>query len=180
MPSNSYGIWNSARSDELDEIAATATTQQGIHAYVLLLSAQFQGFCRELHVGAVDHYVDWMISPAAKDSVKTLLVQGRQLDSRNPQPGCIGADFGRFGLDFWDEVRSLSPQDHRRHVNGLELMVMWRNIIAHSDFKNPRVQGQTLSLPAVEGWRATCDHFASAFDEVMRRFLETVTGRSPW
>jgi hypothetical protein len=63
----------------------------------------------------------------------------------------------------------------------LEHLNDWRNAIAHQDFDPARLGGATtLRLVQVRRWRGACRALARAFDEVMRRRLETLTGTSPW
>lgn len=61
MPSHSLHTWNTVRAAALDEIAATHrsvggsgrgrryATQQINRGYAVILTAQFQGYCRDLH-----------------------------------------------------------------------------------------------------------------------------------
>src|SRR3954469_25656345 len=108
MPSQSLGQWSGERSDALDEISdAHASvggigrgrryaTQQINHAYAVLLSSQFQGFCRDLHSECANLIAD-TIPPALREIVRVQFSWGRALDRGNPNPGNIGSDFGRFG-----------------------------------------------------------------------------------
>src|SRR5947209_15428211 len=111
MPSHSLRCWSSQQSDALDEIANAHAqvggtergrrfaTQQINQAYATLLSSQFQGFCRDLHSECVGLIV--AASPADLRAVlQTQFLWGRTLDKGNPNPGNIGSDFGRFGLNF--------------------------------------------------------------------------------
>ena len=79
MPSYSLNRWSSERSEALDEIenahlsvGGTArgrryATQQINHAYATLLSAQFQGFCRDLHSECVEHIIwVWLLYDGTK------------------------------------------------------------------------------------------------------------------
>lgn len=110
MPSNSLQNWNTTRVSELNEIRSAHqrigggrrgrryATQQINHAYTMLLSSQFQGFCRDLHSEAVDHIVR-SVAPAAVQSVlRAEFTLHRKLDRGNPNPGNIGSDFNRLGL----------------------------------------------------------------------------------
>ena len=95
MPSASLQNWMMARATELSQIRnAHATvggtsrgrryaTQQINHAYVMLLSGHFQGFCRDLHTECVDHIVNAMspaIPAALLSVVRTEFLRARQLD----------------------------------------------------------------------------------------------------
>src|SRR5437773_10063998 len=104
MPSHSLRRWLGQRSDALDEIANAHaqvggtergrrfTTQQINHAYAILLSSQFQGFCRDLHSECVEHIIS--ASPSDLQAViKTQFHWGRPLDKGNPNTGNIDADY---------------------------------------------------------------------------------------
>ena len=108
-------------------------------------------------------------------SVRELLTQRLQLTHGNAQPGSIGADFGRFGVDFWTEVKRNSNRNEARKTL-LEDLNGWRNAIAHQDLGG---RG-TLHLTRVKQWRRACQGLAKSFDEVVRHHLQTLTGTSPW
>ena len=69
MPSVSLQTWKTVRQAALDELEAAHTsvggtrrgrryaTQQINQAYAVLLSSQFQGFCRDLHSECADYLV---------------------------------------------------------------------------------------------------------------------------
>jgi hypothetical protein len=191
MPSNSLGRWLGERAENLDQIrdahARVGGTQRGRryateqinHAYATLLSSQFQGFCRDLHSECVDHAVD-AVAVEFQSILRTLLIQGRKLDSGNPNPGNIGSDFGRFGLSFFPTVQADFHQNDRRQEM-LEELNRWRNAIAHQDFDPAKLGGTTtLHLSTVRQWRRAIDRLAQSFDNVMRSHLLTLTGSFPW
>ena len=190
MPSASLHRWRSAHCQELDEIldahrsiggggrGRRFATQQVNHADAVLLSSQFQGFCRDLHTECINYQV-WGIAPSTfKTTCRNILTQNRKLDRGNPNPGNIGSDFNPLGLVFWDGVKALDRRNESRK-NQLEVLNEWRNAIAHQDFSRLG-SGSKLWLRHVKNWRTTCDHLGTAFDEVMRRHLAAVTGASPW
>lgn len=155
-------------------------TQQINQAYAVLLSSQFQGFCRDLHSECAD-FVAAQIAPVAlQPVVLTLLTQGRKLDRENPNPGNIGSDFNRFGLPFWPTVYALSLA-HQGRPALLEELNRWRNAIAHQDFDPAKLGGRTtLLLRQVRQWRSACSALASAFDRVMHTYIRNSTGLPPW
>jgi hypothetical protein len=67
MPSISLAHWQTDRRDALEELEAAHAKMGGVgpgrryatqlinQAYAMVLSTQFQGFCRDLHSEAVDH-----------------------------------------------------------------------------------------------------------------------------
>ena len=89
----------------------------------------------------------------------------------------VGADFGRFGLEFWDKVDQLDARNQERRRQ-LQELNEWRNAIAHEDTRV--LTRQPLHLDDVREWRRLCENLAPCFDEVMRLHLESITGASPW
>lgn len=108
------------------------------------------------------------------------LTEGRKLDAGNPNPGNIGSDFGRLGIEFWDEVRKTDRRAKRR-LEELETLNRWRNAVAHQDFNKPVFNGRSaINLGEVRRWRAACNALAMDFDRVMRAYLHGLRGESPW
>jgi hypothetical protein len=111
MPSTALIWWRNEARATLDEIvdvhAAVGgkgpgrhyATEQVNNAYAVLLSSQFQKFCRDLHSEAAD-YVARQVPMAIRTIVLSRFTESRKLDSGNPNPWNLGADFGRFGLPF--------------------------------------------------------------------------------
>jgi hypothetical protein len=193
MPSLALQDWSTRRAAALEEIehahrliggrgpGRRYLTQQINQAYAVLLSSQFQGFCRELH----DNCVDWIVAATASPVLAAIhrgnLLFGRKLDTSNPNPGNIGSDFNRFGFLFWPAVDADHPRNPERRV-ALENLNRWRNAIAHSAFTPVMVRGgrPSLQLSEVQNWRRACDGLARSFDTVMRAHLLSVTGTAPW
>ena len=187
MPSVSYGRWTTIRRNELNEIEGAHTaiggtrrgrryaTQQINQAYVVLVASQFQGYCRDLHTESVDYLVPMVTPVSFQPSIRELLTQALQLKRSNARPASIGADFGRFGVDFWTEVKRNSHRTAARQAL-LEELIGWRNAIAHQDFGGRGA----LHLRHVRLWREACERLAKSFDEVMRLHLQNLTGTSPW
>ncbi len=139
-------------------------TQQLNQAYAMLLAAQFQGFCRDLHSECVDHLVGAIPSPSAiRPLVRIEFTRDRKLDRGNAQPGSLGADFGRFGIDLGEEFESNDAQNAAR-MKLLEGLNHWRNAIAHQDFTDLKKLGGTtiLRLERVRRWRGACKRLALA------------------
>jgi hypothetical protein len=193
MPSTAFDYWATTRRIALDEIerahaavGGTApgrryATQQVNQAYAVLLASQFQGYCRDLHSECANFIVRIVAPPPTlRRLVQDEFSRGRQIDRGNAQPGSLGADFGRLGIDFWDEVDGFDPQCVNRRRQ-LQVLNDWRNAIAHQDF-DPTVLGgtTTLRLQQVRKWRVACHGLAVVFDEVMRQHLQALAGRPPW
>lgn len=192
MPSDSLLAWRTTRQAALEELEAAHrsiggpgpgrryATQQINHAYAVLLSSQFQGFCRDLHTECADHFVQGVPAGLLQSALHNVLVQNRKLDRGNPNPGNIGSDYNRFGIPFWDKVTILDLRNQARQGRLGELNE-WRNAIAHQDFDPTKLGGATvLRLRQVRGWRKTCQRLAECFDEVMRSHLQAINGVSPW
>jgi hypothetical protein len=189
MPSNSLRRWRDDRRKELDAVESAHqsvggrargrrhATLQINYSYALLLSANFQGFCRDLHTEVARFLADWLTSSSFRGVLRTSFTVNRKLDLGNPNPGNLGSDFNRFGLDFWTDVLKLSPYNSRRREK-LEELNTWRNAIAHHDFS--RISGPLLRIAQVRIWRRTCDRLAVSFDRVLSSYLRTHTGVTPW
>jgi hypothetical protein len=160
--------------------AAPDRVQEHIRASAVLLCAEFQGYCRELHTECARKMVAG-VTPAALQRV--LLAQslyGRKLATGNPTPGNLGADFGRFLIDFWPAVEAADVA-HVARKHRLAALNAWRNAVGHNDYDTVALGGsKTLTIVQVRDWRADCDAFAITFDAVMRDHLQTITGVAPW
>jgi hypothetical protein len=190
MPSTSLQVWRNDRRVALDELEAAHrsiggigrgrryATQQINQAYAVLLSSQFQGFCRDLHDECSTIFVQSFTGLVAP-TVHKLLVENRKLDKGNPSPSNIGADYNRFGPTFWAAVRKLDARNEDRQEH-LEELNLWRNAIAHQDFSVVTSGATGLRLRMVRDWRSACNQLAGSFDRVMRDCLLTVNGVSPW
>jgi hypothetical protein len=191
MPSVSLTNWRTTRRASLDAVEAAHSTVHGTgagrreatrqinHGYAVLLAAEFQGFCRELHTEAVGHFV--VVLPAAvRQIVADEFTFSRQLDRGNANPGSIGSDFGRLGVDWWiaiDAMETEGPNLRKR----LESLNAWRNAVAHNDFVPSRLGGTiALTLAAVREWRRVCGQLARAFDAVVANHLTACIGTRPW
>lgn len=190
MPSHSLKKWRNERLPALDQLQIAHrkvggsgrgrryAIEQINHAFAVLLSSQFQGFCRDLHSECADYFVQ-TISGNLRPVVRNAFVENRKLDKGNPNPGNIGADFNRFGLPFWDEVMSLDNRNHGRR-NRLEELNRWRNAIAHQDFNVATLGTAVLRIHRVREWKNACGQLARCFDEAIRSHLQVVNGGSPW
>ena len=192
MPSSSLRLWETTRAKALDEIESAHVavggsargrryaTQQINQAYAVLVSSQFQAFCRDLHSEAVDCLVNAVMPPAVKNVLRARLTADRKLDKGNPNPGNLGSDFGRLGLAFWDEVRAVDGRGARR-LRLLQELNEWRNAIAHQDFDPGQLGGRTtLYLVQVRAFRTACTGLARTFDRVLRGHLAAMAGAPPW
>lgn len=190
MPSTALTLWQTDRNWQLDQfeeihrsisgiVTAVRTAREQINqGYVLMLSSQFQGFCRELHSECIDHLVAAVSLPAMQSIVRQNFQAARMLDKGNARPESIKEDFNRLGLIFWTEVEAIDSKgkDRRKRLDELNAC---RNAIAHHDFK-PGGAGSSVTLAAVRQWRSACNALAVDFDEVMSRHLSSLLGHAPW
>jgi hypothetical protein len=191
MPSTSLRTWAGPRAANLDEIEAAHAalsgsgrgrrwaTEQVNHAYAVLLSSQFQAFCRDLHSECIGSLARAVSNQPIAKIVRVEFLFARRLDRGNPTPGNIGADFGRLGVDFWPQVQHVDVRNSIRQRR-LEQLSDWRNAIAHQDFGRTQLLPTKLHLSTIRGWRKSCDSLAECFDRVMRGYLASATGLEPW
>ena len=92
----------------------------------MLLASQFQGFCRDLHSECVDHLVRAVAPAGLRPILQIEFELHRRLDAGNPNPGNIGADFNRLGLNFWDHVEAENARNPNRKAVSFPLPVRAR------------------------------------------------------
>ncbi|MFL5542462.1 MAG: hypothetical protein ACJ8J0_25975 [Longimicrobiaceae bacterium] len=154
--------------------------QQINQAYVVLLSSQFQRFCRDLHSDAADFLAGQPAFTNLAPLLTASLSHARRLDTGNPNPVSIASDFNRYGIEIWTLAGKRNSRTHRRRER-LEALNRWRNAIAHHDFRSPHLEGrETVRISEVRSWRAACDGLAIDFDAVMRIYLKATCGVAPW
>jgi hypothetical protein len=154
-------------------------TGQLNNAYAVLLSSQFQRFCRDLHSEAAE-FLTSRIDVALQEIIHKRFTEGRKLDVGNPNPANIGSDFARFGISFWDNVSTAHPDYVKRRAH-LEQLNSWRNAIAHQDFTKSECGGRTsVRLAEVKRWRHACSAVAFRFDKIVAEHLRDKTGFLPW
>ena len=191
MPSVSYRLWVTVRAARLAAVERAHTTIHGTgpgrreatrllnHAYAVLLAAEFQGYCRELHTEAVTHFAA-TLPLTQRGMIAGLFTANRQLDRGNASPATLGSDFARFGMKWWPAVDHLEPDGPALRAE-VEQLNAWRNAVAHNDFDPARLGGTIrLKLGMVRRWRATCRRLARVFDRVLADRLLVVTGTPPW
>lgn len=192
MPSDAPLAWRSARMPGLQNVEADCLHLEALHSadpgrvqeyirsYVVLLCAEFQGFCRALHDECAEKFVDSVTPVSLQDVLRSQCVHRRKLDTGNANRDNLRDDFNRYQFDFWAEVLAVDPR-HEARKNQLETLNTWRNAIAHHNYDPAKLGGTTtLTIPQVGNWRTDCDALATAFDAVVRNHLHATTGVSPW
>lgn len=187
MPSASVLHWRNDRMPRMQHIdrqcaASLAAVPSNVHlvdenlrGYVVLLSAHFQGFCRDLYTEAAQ-VIASKVRPTLRLLAQTQVSALRKLDRGNAHLDNIAADFDRFGLDLKAEV-SADPanQVRRQHLVALN---QWRNVAAHQGTTLP--PGGPLTLATVQAWRTSCDGPATALDGILYNALRRMLRRPPW
>lgn len=193
MPSDALIAWQTVRLPRLHDFESDCLHLQSLHpanpdrvqdhirSYVILLSSEFQDYCRDLHTECTDRLVDAVHPIALHAVLRNECVYGRKLDTGNPNPGTLGADFNRYLIDFWSEILARDAANHPARRDRPSLLNVWRNAIAHHNYDPAQLGGTTmLTIAPVQLWRTDCDILASVFDDVMRNHLQTILGQSPW
>jgi hypothetical protein len=108
MPSAAFQDWMTARAVALDGIedayrslrgsgpGRKTTAQQLNRWYAVMLSSEFQAFCRDLHTECARSLVALVSPPDLRRALYATVVLGRKLDTGNANPGNIGG--GAVGL----------------------------------------------------------------------------------
>jgi len=191
MTSAALQTWNSQASSALDEIVAAhrAVTASGLgqrsatreitHAYAVLLSSQFQRFCRDIHTEAVEFVVAHVPLTSVANLLRARMLEARKLDRGNPNPGNLGSDFARLGMDLWEELKALSKREESGQAV-LRNLTEWRNAIAHQDFRSKPLHPAQLRHDDVDRWRKVLNELARSFDEAISEHVHELVGSRPW
>src|SRR5712692_10498206 len=140
MPSASLVRWQTDRMPSLAELdtqcAATLAlappnprlAEENLRGYVVLLSAHFQGFARDLHSETAQ-----VIASKVRSSLQPLIQAHfsahRALDHGNPNVENIAKDFDRFGFDL--RVKLAADPTSALRLQHLAALNKWRNVAAH-------------------------------------------------
>lgn len=181
-----------ARLDELEQVHADARgtgpgrrwgTEQLNRSLFVVLVAQFQIYCRNLHDEAIDIHVA-AANPHQADVLRALLTQGRKLDVQNPQTAALGSDFGRLGFELIPAMKA-EGGGIGEALSALDLLVRFRNAIAHGNESVLRglVSGGDIqaTLTSYRAYRKTLDMLVGTMDGVIAQRLAGGLGiPSPW
>ena len=187
MPSVSLQHWQNDRMPRLTQIDAQCAAslaavppnayliEENLRGYVVLLSAHFQGFCRDLYTEAAQ-----LIAFGVRPRLRLLLVAQfsarRVLDHGNPNIDNIAKDFDRFGFDLRAEINT-DPANASRQQH-LATLNQWRNVAAHQGTALPA--GGPLTLPTLQAWRQSCSGLATSLDAIMYNEVRMILRRKPW
>ena len=188
--------WQTEQKAKLDQLEAVHKKVSGDgpgrryltqlnHAYLVMLAAQWQDFCRNLHTEAADAVASAIQPATARLAVQAALTLGRSLDRGNAGPSTIGNDFGRFGATkFWDLVDLQDRRNPARRTR-LEQLNTWRNGVAHQDFNWSREESKLIgktrgTLDDVRMWRDACNALAQEMDRAVAHQALNLIGQQPW
>lgn len=185
MPSPALIAWSTDSTAALSQLEAAGYAlgerpRQLDYAYVLLLCAHFQAYCRGLHSDATQVLVE-SIEPEIGAVLDENLSFARQLDHRNAQPGTLAADFRRLGIAFWTVVDEADAHNIKRRRQ-LEALNAWRNAIAHHDIESRRHElvPREVTPDVCRAWRSALDGLVQTFDLVLSAHLKTLVGFDSW
>ncbi len=189
MPSAAFTRWQNDRMSRLNEVEAHCTVvlalvppnptflDETLRGFVLHLSAHFQGFCRNLYTECSQIWIA-AIPAGLQATAQAQFSAHLALEKGNPTYDNIKRDFNRFGfLLNLQAAHAMGPQQ----VTDLGHLNDWRNKAAHQGTQ-PLGGGvpAALTLPIVQGWRASCDGLATSLDGIMRAELLRIMGVAPW
>jgi hypothetical protein len=189
---NEWSTWSLQRLAELEHVHATHTgtgpgrkwgTTQLNRSLFVVLSAQFQSYCRDLHNDAVQVQVDTAV-PAQRTMLKLLLTQGRKLETGNARRSAIGSDFVRLGFDFVGDLKAKGPATIQR-LDRLEVLLDYRNAIGHGDESKITAIEDDGEIAATKAsylkYRQAINALAGTMDAVAAVRLSQVLGIGrPW
>lgn len=199
--------WQTKRAealDSLDEIHGKITgrrrgrkydTKHLNRALFVALSAEFQGFCRDLHEDAAIHIAQSIeTTPQNAEIVPVVLdalvrqrtaanpSKERRLDKGNADFSALVTDFSTLGIDLNSELKQRYPIKAPRWEKTLRALNDARNGIAHSDTdklsRSHRDHG--LTLATFRKWRSSVNGVVDAMDKVVGTYLLDLTGTKPW
>jgi hypothetical protein len=148
--------------------------EENLRGYVLLLSAHFQGFCRDLYDECAVKIVS-RVRPSLRLLIQMQFSAERKLDRGNPNVNNLRLDFERF--NFTLDLGAAEPANPAR-LNQLAALNLWRNLAAHHGTIPPGVP--PLSVPVIQGWRGACDGLAASLDAILYNKLRRLLRRIPW
>jgi hypothetical protein len=185
MPSVSLLQWRNDRTPRLTEVEAQCAAslvlappkpnlvEENLRGYVLLLSAHFQGFCRDLYTECAQIVVS-RVRPTLRVLIRAQFTAQRKLDHGNPNVQNLKEDFERFVFTL--DLPGADPANPAR-LTDLGLLNKWRNVAAHH---GTPPSGVALSLPALQAWRRSCDGLATSLDDIRYNQLRKILRRAPW
>jgi hypothetical protein len=100
---------------------------ENLRGYVLLLSAHFQGYCRNLYMECAQIVVS-KVRATLQVLMQAQFTAHRRLDHGNPNLQNLREDFERFGFTL--DLAAADPANPAR-LQDLAALNRWRNVAAH-------------------------------------------------
>jgi hypothetical protein len=197
VPSVAYLTWCGQRQDRIDQLLQAHRTlggsgpgrrwrtEQVNWALTLRLAGEFQGFARDLHDLAIDHFVGVVAQANSplESVLRARMTLNRQLNRGNAHPGSLGADFALLGMTLWGALETANP---RAAIWNRELTALneARNAIAHAEegrLVALRADGYPITLGTIRRWRRSLDGLTETMDDVTSDYLDRLLGTGrPW
>jgi hypothetical protein len=147
--------------------------EENLRAYALLLSAHFQGYCRDLYTECAQIVVS-KIRASLQALIQEQFTSYCKLNHGNPNLQNLREDFERFGFRL--DLAAADPANFV-HLANLARLNTWRNVAAHH---GTAPVGVSLNLAALQDWRNSCQGLASSLDRIMYNELYRILRRAPW
>ena len=188
MSSASLTRWLHDRTPRLNEVdrqcaashvivpANHNLVDENIRGFILLLSAHFQGFCRDLYTECAQHIAS-KVRPTLEVLVQEQFTAAdRSLDHGNPNIDNIKKDFNRFGFSL-----NIGGLPTRRTMLGSSISNGLNRVEEHRGppWRGCRRAGSLL-LPTIQAWRNSCLGLATSLDGIMYNRLRSILRRQPW
>jgi hypothetical protein len=196
VASSALAAWRGTclpRLDELERVHQSATgpgpgrrwgTQQLNRSLFVVLVAQFQIFCRDLHDEAVDLHTRHA-NPRQATLLRTLLTQGRKVETGNPRTAALGSDFGRLGFKIIESVGAVSPRASD-DLHRLDMLTDFRNAIVHGNETEITALTEADQIKATKTtyrrYRRSLERLAGTMDSVVaaKMAAELDLSELPW
>lgn len=195
-----------AALDSLEDVHGKVTGKQRgrqratLHlnrALFVALSAEVQGFCRELHEDAAVHITESIRLDARNAKIIPVVLNAlvrerslsisksskeRRLDTGNVNVDALASDFSMLGMDLWADLAARYPIKTPKWKTTLNRLNEVRNGVAHSDSdKLRRADAEYgMTLRTFRTWRSSLSGAVTAMDKIVGTYLLDLTGDAPW
>jgi hypothetical protein len=181
MPSPALTRW---RTDRLPQLATISRLAQAaadrseadllVRAYVLVLTAEFQGFFTDLLTDISQAIVDALpgeVRPQLRMVLRDAMGAGRVVDHRNPDATTVRRDLVRFDMQTAELLTGV--RDARVLLKRLDQVIRTRNALAHGAgaVSAAGPGSRPLSTTTVDEWTAQLDRLAVILDKVVAQNL---------
>jgi hypothetical protein len=146
--------------------------EENLRGYAVLLSAHFQGFCRDLYTEAAQVIVS-KVRRSLQLLIQDQFTAHRKLDHGNPTHDHLKEDFKRFGFTL-DLALDPANVPRLKHLSDLNKC---RNAAAHQETVPAGIR---LDLPSLQAWARSCDGLATSLDALLYNHLRKILKRPPW